>query len=237
MNKPLIGISTDYTDPLGTDECFSESTYHLKENYAEAVEAGGGIPILLPAIDDVSSLLDRIDALIISGGNFDIDPEFYGEAKKTTTRLINQKRTTFELALIREALERDLPLLGICGGQQALNVALGGTLIQDVLTEMGPGHHHELKAPNTHPVFINPDSKLHEILGESTIEVNSTHHQAIKKAGSSLTTVAFSDDGVIEGIEGKNREFCIGVQWHPESLFTEDDRWLKLFTALADAAG
>ncbi len=238
MNKPLIGISSDYTDAHDEDERFTESTYHLKESYIAAVEAGGGIPVIIPAVEDVPLLLDRIDGLVISGGNFDIDPSFYDQPKKTTTRTINSKRTKLELALICDAWNRNIPILGICGGEQAINVALGGTLIQDINAELGPGHHHEQTSPNTetsHTVMIDPDSKLHSILGESVLEVNSTHHQAIKKVPSSLKTVAFAEDGVIEGIEAKEKRFCIGVQWHPEALLTKNDRWLKLFTALAEA--
>lgn len=237
--KPLIGISTDYTDALDKDDGFTAATYHLKEAYVEAVEAGGGIPVLLPAIEDIPRLLDRMDGLVISGGNFDIDPVFYNEEKKTSTRLLNPKRTKLELALIREAIDRDLPLLGICGGEQALNVALGGTLMQDILTERGPGLNHEQGIPNTetsHTVSIDHNSRLYAILGESGIDVNSTHHQAIKNVGSTLLIAATSEDGIIEGIEAKNKRFCIGVQWHPEALFKKDNRWLKLFTALINAA-
>lgn len=239
MSKPLIGISSDYTDAHDEDERFSESTYHLKENYIAAVEAGGGIPVIIPAIEDTASVLDRIDGLVISGGNFDIDPTFYDQPKKTTTRTINTKRTKLELALICDAWNRNIPILGICGGEQAINVALGGTLIQDINAELGPGHNHEQKTPNTetsHTVMIDPGSILHNILGETVLEVNSTHHQAIKKVPSSLKTVAFAEDGVIEGIEAKEKHFCIGVQWHPEALYKKDDRWLKLFSALAESA-
>jgi putative glutamine amidotransferase len=239
MPKPLIGISTDYTDVLDKDERFSESTYHLKENYAAAVEAGGGIPVLLPAIDNISSLTGRIEGLVISGGNFDIDPCFYKEKKKTTTRSINLKRTKLELALICEAWNQNIPILGICGGEQALNVALGGTLLQDISSELGPGHQHEQTNPNTetsHSVFIDDNSQLYKIMGDTVFEVNSTHHQAIKKVAPSLKTVAFSEDGVIEAVEAKEKGFYIGVQWHPEALFKNDDRWLKLFSALVDAA-
>lgn len=239
MPKPLIGISTDYTDVLDKDERFSASTYHLKENYAAAVEAGGGIPVLLPAMDNISLLVDRIEGLVISGGNFDIDPCFYKEKKKTTTRSINSRRSKFELALICDAWNRNIPMLGICGGEQAINVALGGTLLQDILSELGPGRQHEQTAPNTetsHSVFIDDNSLLYKILGDTVLEVNSTHHQAIKKVAPSLKTVAFSEDGVIEAIEAKDKEFCIGVQWHPEALLNKDDRWLKLFSALVDAA-
>lgn len=240
MSKPLIGISSDYTDAHDEDERFTESTFHLKENYAASVEAGGGIPVIIPAIEDTASILDRIDGLIISGGNFDIDPTFYDQPKKTTTRTINTKRTELELALINQAWDRDIPLLGICGGEQAINVALGGTLIQDINAELGPGHHHEQTSRNTetsHTVMIDPDSKLYTILGETVLEVNSTHHQAIKKVPSSLKTVAFAEDGVIEGIEAPDKRFCIGVQWHPEALMRKNDCWLKLFNALVDAAG
>lgn len=239
MTKPLIGISTDYTDALEKDQRFSESTYHLKENYAAAVEAGGGIPVLLPAVANIPFLIDRIEGLVISGGNFDIDPCFYKEKKKATTRAINSKRTKFELALICEAWNRNIPILGICGGEQALNVALGGTLIQDILSELGPGHQHEQtnpKSETSHSVFIDDNSLLYKILGDTVFEVNSTHHQAIKKVAPSLKTVAFSEDGVIEAIEAKEKGFCIGVQWHPEVLFKEDDHWLKLFSTLVDAA-
>jgi putative glutamine amidotransferase len=238
MTKPLIGISTDYTDVLDKNEHFTESTYHLKENYVASVEAGGGIPVILPVIEDIPLLLDKIDGLVVSGGNFDIDPTFYDQPKKTTTRFINSKRTKLEIALICEAWNRNLPLLGICGGEQAMNVALGGTLIQDIPAELGPGHNHEQTGPNTetsHSVMIDPGSMLYKILGDSVFEVNSTHHQAVKKVGSSLTVAVFAEDGVIEGIEGENKRFCIGVQWHPEALLKKDDRWLKLFTSLADA--
>jgi len=210
--------------------------YALRENYAQAVARAGGLPMLLPhEAEQAADYLDRLDGVIVTGGAFDVDPALFGEATRHPTVKTKDRRTAFELALTRGALDRDLPLLGICGGQQLLNIVLGGTLIQHVPDEVPAALAHEQPNPRTEPghaVRLTPGTRLHRICGADEIAVNSTHHQAVKAVGGGVTVNAVAPDGVIEGIEVAGRRFCLGVQWHPEySVSSGDDRIFDAFVA------
>jgi putative glutamine amidotransferase len=159
--------------------------------------------------------------LVISGGNFDIHPSYYGEKPIREIGAIKEERTQFELEMTRLALKRDLPLLGICGGAQAINVVLGGSLYQDIAAQLPRASEHEQskkKAIGGHKVSIAHGTRLEKILQRRTLEVNTTHHQAVKAVGTGLVINATADDGVIEGIESSRHSFVLGVQWHPEVL-------------------
>ena len=234
MTRPVIGLTLDAEPPGGYS---GFPWYALRENYCGAIRAAGGLAMLLPhEVARAGDYLDRLDGVVVTGGAFDIDPALFGAAERHPTVTTKDRRTSFELALTRGALERDLPVLGICGGQQLLNVALGGTLIQHIPDEVAAALAHEQKTPRdqtSHPVAVVEGTRLHQIVGRAEIAVNSTHHQAVKTVGENLVVDAVAPDGVIEGIEDPRRRFCIGVQWHPEYRITAADS--ALFAAFIAA--
>ncbi len=236
MPRPVIGLTLD-AEPPGGYSAFP--WYALRENYAGAVDGAGGLAMLLPHEPErAEAYLDRLDGVIVTGGAFDIDPALFGASERHATVKTKDRRTQFELALTKGALARDLPVLGICGGQQLLAVALGGSLIQHIPDEVKDALVHEQKNPRdqtSHAVTVVDGTLLRRIVGAASIEVNSTHHQAVKTAGPSLVVDAIAPDGVIEGIEDPKRRFCLGVQWHPEYRITAADA--ALFAAFVAACG
>ena len=231
---PLIGITLDSEDPGGYSRF---PWYALRRNYADAVAGAGGLPVLLPHHPElVSATLDPLDGLVISGGAFDIDPALFGTDERHATVICKSLRTEFELALLLGALARDLPVLGICGGQQLLNVALGGTLIQHIPDAVAGALAHENGAPPDrpgHPVEVVAGTRLAAIVGTGPFPVNSTHHQAVKTVAPGCVVNARAADGVIEGIEVRSHRFRIGVQWHPEFGISPADA--ALFSAFIEA--
>jgi len=176
-----------------------------------------------------------IDGLIITGGAFDVDPAMFGASARHATVKTKERRTAFELAITRGAFARDLPVLGICGGQQLMNVVLGGTLIQHIPDEVGGALAHEQPNPRTEPghtVKVMKGTLLHRICAADELSVNSAHHQAAKDLGSGVVVDALAADGIIEGIEVPGKRFCLGVQWHPEySISTGDTKIFDAFIA------
>lgn len=235
MKTPVIGISLDSEDPGGYSKF---PWYAARENYCSAVARSGGLPILLPHETKLSErYLDCIDGLIVTGGNFDVDPTLFGATTRHETVKTKKRRTDFEISVAEGALERDMPLLGICGGQQLLHVVLGGTLIQHIPDEIENPLAHEQPNPRDEPgheVTILEGSKLHEIVGVDTLPVNSAHHQAARDEPKSLIVNALAPDGVIEGLEVPSKAFCIGVQWHPEFFISDGDK--RIFEAFVAAA-
>lgn len=217
---PAIAITADFAAANGP----SEATMFLAERYYRAVERAGALPVVLPPLASATAIgqaLDRFDGLIVSGGGFDIHPSYYGEKPIRQLGAIKAQRTEFELDIAAAALKRDLPLLGICGGEQALNVVLGGTLYQDIAAQLpNAGEHQqsEKKTRGGHRVRIADGTRLRAIVKQPSLEVNTTHHQAVKQLGKGLIADAIADDGVIEGIESTHHTFVLGVQWHPEVL-------------------
>lgn len=236
MTKPLIGITLDSEPPGGYSKF---PWYAARENYCGAVVRAGGVPILLPHETGlVEEYLATIDGLIVTGGNFDLDPALFGDAERHPTVRTKDRRTAFEMAMARGALERDLPVLGICGGQQLLHVALGGTLIQHIPDAIKGALAHEQPNPRDeagHTVSLREGTLLRRIVGTDTLAVNSAHHQAAGDEPAGVVVNAVAPDGVIEGIEAPARRFCIGVQWHPEFALSEGDT--RLFAAFVVAAG
>ena len=173
------------------------------------------------------AMLDRIDALIVTGGAFDVDPALYGDAALHPTVSLKAARTAAELALLHGALARDMPVLGICGGEQLLAVALGGTLIQHIPDSVAGALEHEQPNPRHQPghaITLVAGTRLARIVGTATMHVNSAHHQAVATVGPGAAVNAYAPDGVIEGIEDPHRRFVLGVQWHPEFLIDPGDR-------------
>lgn len=234
-SRPTIGITLDSEEPGGYSQL---PWYALRKNYGTAVARAGGLPVMLPHEPDLAAdYLERIDGLIVTGGAFDVDPALFGAATRHAAVTLKTRRTEFELAMVKGALDKDMPILGICGGQQLLNVALGGTLIQHIPDEVPGCLAHEQSNPRTEPghdVDLVAGTKLAGIAGQARIAVNSSHHQAVKDVAPGCVADAVAPDGVIEGIEDPRRRFCIGVQWHPEYDLGPADA--ALFAALVEAS-
>ena len=232
---PVIGLTLDAEAPGGYSKF---PWYALRRNYCDAVAAAGALPVALPHVQaPAEAYLDAIDGLIVTGGAFDVDPGLYGESGRHESMSLKPGRTEAELALLRGALARDMPVLGICGGEQLLAVALGGTLIQHIPDAIEAAIAHEQPNPRNEPgheIAIVPATRLAAIVGTATMQVNSAHHQAVRAPGPRLVVNATAPDGVIEGVEAPTHRFCIGVQWHPEFLIDPGDA--RLLAAFADAA-
>lgn len=235
MAQPVIGLTLDSEPPGGYSK--THPWYALRENYCSAVVAAGGLPILLPhEVEHAADYLGMIHGMIVTGGAFDVDPALFGATARHQSVTTKDRRTAFEFAIAKGAVEADKPVLGICGGQQLLNVVLGGTLIQHIPDEVPNALAHEQPNPRTEPghkVAIARGSLLHRIVEADELAVNSAHHQAVKDVAPGMAVDATAPDGVIEGIEDPRRRFCIGVQWHPEYGLSEGDK--RLFTAFIAA--
>ena len=237
--RPNIGITPD----VEAEQVPSQPpSYQLKTAYAEAVMRAGGLPLILPYAEEqgcIDSYLDRISGLIVTGGAFDVSPALYGETPRAGLGALKEGRTAFEAALVRGALQRGLPLLGICGGMQLLNVVAGGTLIQDIPSEVPRAAQHEQtheRSRPQHPVEVKDGTLLAELLGKGQLMVNSTHHQAVGKPGKEVVVSALASDGIIEAIELRSHPFAIGVQWHPELLIHSIPLHLGLYRGLVNRA-
>ena len=236
MPRPvIIGLTLDSEKPGGYSKF---PWYAIRENYCGAVVRAGGLPILLPhEPEQATRYLDLIDGLIVTGGAFDVDPALFGAEARHDSVTTKDRRTAFELAITRAALGADKPVLGICGGQQLLNVALGGTLVQHIPDEIARPLAHEQPNPRNEPghdVTVTPGTILHGITGTGRFAVNSAHHQAVKTVGPGVVIDAVAPDGVIEGIELPGKRFCIGVQWHPEfEISPPDEAIFRAFVAAA----
>ncbi len=214
-------------------------------DYVEGVAEAGGVPVVLPPVVEpwaAEALLEGIDGLLLSGGS-DLDPGYYGEKRVPELGVTVPERDAFEIALLEHALRRKIPIFGICRGMQILNVALGGTLYQDLPTQMDHmvllGHRQETpKWQPTHEVHVDGDSKVAGIIGTAELKVNSYHHQAVKDLASGLVAVASSPDGVIEAVESTDlsKRWMIGVQWHAEAMRDAGPEHRKLFEAHVLAA-
>lgn len=216
---PLIGISSG----------FSPTKISVNTTYADAVRLAGGIPVVLPLVRDeetAAALIKAVDAVIMTGGE-DIDPLFFGEEHLPGLGDVNAPRDTSDVLLIKAALAARKPLLGICRGEQVINVVLGGTLYQDLPSQVGgPLHHRQTvdATQATQTISIEPGSRLAGILGTTMLEVNSFHHQAVKDIAPGLTVVArTAEDGVVEAYEGIRGYNVIGVQFHPEAFAQAGD--------------
>jgi putative glutamine amidotransferase len=234
VRRPVIGVTAG-------PSAHSPEWFAVRDDYVRAVEKAGALPMVLAPgpLDHVPDLLARLDGLLLSGGS-DLDPAHYGEAPHDTVEDVSPERDAFELTLSREALARDIPLLAICRGHQVLNVATGGTLVQDIPSQVPGALDHDPARERwepAHDVRILPGTRLREILGTDRVAVNSIHHQSIKTAGHGLVVSACAvGDDVIEAVEAPGRRFVIGVQWHPEAFWDQQRDFQPLFAALVHAS-
>ena len=239
--KPLIGLTP--TPELLNQEHGTFRRHALSDNYSMSVEAAGGMPVMLPAhIEDIPGLLDNLDAVIITGGG-DIDPARYGKDPHEKTGDIDSQRDHFEIAIVHEAIRRNMPILGICRGLQILNVALGGTLKQDLADEF-PSEvqhrqqddqiHHEI--PSQKAMLTPGDHLLRSMVDGDVIEVNTFHHQGIDILAESLVPMATTDDGLIEAVYHSGLTHGMAVQWHPEMLASTREDAAAIFRSLTQAA-
>ncbi|HEX5781341.1 MAG TPA: gamma-glutamyl-gamma-aminobutyrate hydrolase family protein [Solirubrobacteraceae bacterium] len=242
--RPLIGVTTSEVrrkqkaQPLPQGDR-PQPEIVLGVVYARAVEQAGGAPVVLPPVfeEDVESLVDHLSGICLSGGP-DLDPATYGADRHEKLGPVEPELDAFELAVVRRADERGLPILGICRGAQVLNVARGGTLHQHVpdVSDGSVAHRQtESGRETTHPIKIEQGSRLAGIVGPGDLEVNAFHHQAVDRLGRGLRAVAWAPDGIVEGIEDDGDALYLGVQWHVETL-THLTRHARLFEWLVDAA-
>jgi putative glutamine amidotransferase len=233
-SRPVVGLTLDAEPPGGYSRY---AWYALRCNYADSIAEAGGLPLALPHHPELAeSYLDLIDALVVTGGAFDVDPALYGGGASHASVTLRPGRTAAEHALLLGALARDMPILGVCGGEQLLAVALGGTLIQHIPDVLPNALEHEQKTPRHEPghtIAICPGTLLARIVGAPTMAVNSAHHQAVLTPGPGVVINATAPDGIIEGIEDPSRRFCLGVQWHPEFTIDPGDR--RILAALIAA--
>ena len=242
MNKPIIGVTPDFNAGNRKDMGGKEPTYFLRARYMKAIEDAGGIPVVLPLLSNRAGwrqVVAHVHGLLVTGSGSDLAPELYGERQRHKFARMSRERATMELGIAKAAYRADVPMLGICGGMQSINVALGGTLYQDIAAQLKTPIDHLPSPPATktsQSVQIAPGSLLRRIAGKARMDVNSSHHQSIKKVASNLAQTAVAPDGVIEAIEAPDRAFILGVQWHPEFLYERDPVERRLFTALVRAA-
>lgn len=238
MTRPLIGITCG-TSAL--DKSAKNPQDRLNLAYSRAVWEAGGAPVVLPNLEEEearAALLARVDGLLLSGG-YDVCPALYGEETLNETVEIDALRDRTELPLIREALHRDLPLFAICRGIQTLNVALDGTLYQDIPAQQpGPIRHSqsEPRPTPTHSVSIEAGSLFARLAGDTAMRVNSFHHQALRDVAAGLTVTAWAEDGIIEAVEDSRARFLLGVQFHPEEMVGGCEKARRLFRAFVEAA-
>lgn len=238
--KPLIGCMA-YRKTAA--QASPTPLFGLPSAYVEAVAAAGGAPVLIPlGLDEAAlrAILSRLDGLLLTGGG-DIAPEHYGSDRPDLIHDIDPDRDRVEMFLAREAMAQNKPMLAICRGHQMLNVALGGTLYEDVLETMPLAIKHDFfgelpRNYQAHQVTISPESKLANLIGRQAVTVNSLHHQGIRDLAPSLVATAYAPDGLIEGVESPEHPFAVGVQWHPENLVHDDPAMLDLFRGLVRAA-
>ncbi|MDC1184663.1 gamma-glutamyl-gamma-aminobutyrate hydrolase family protein [Alphaproteobacteria bacterium] len=223
MKSPIIGITLDYEENGGYSKF---PWYAIRENYLSCLHKFGAIPFPLFHQNSVNDyFLKTLDGLVITGGNFDINPSLYSE-NTNGSRNIKNKRTNFEIEIFKKFLKTSKPILGICGGEQLMNVATGGDLIQDINASIDTDVEHEQTNPRnevSHEVTIKSNSKLFQIINKDEIKVNSAHHQSVNKTGENFIASALASDEIIEAIEHIQHPWCLGIQWHPEFLITDAD--------------
>lgn len=218
--KPVIGI---------TARVEKDQTYTLDPVYAKAILQSGGLPLIVPIVDeeDIPLLCERLDGLIVTGGG-DINPTLYDEEPHPSLGAVYPGSDEYEKELITEFLKLDKPFMGMCRGLQMLNITLGGTNYQDLEAEFeGKLYQHlqlAMRTHRTHSVELEEDSRLYDIMGVKKFHVNSFHHQGVRKVSDKLRVAARAADGLVEALESDNHQFVLGIQWHPEEFALQDDQ-------------
>jgi putative glutamine amidotransferase len=242
--RPVIGIATQTLPAVAGER---QACWLMGHSYVEELRKVGAIPWLIPLLphdpETLHEIFDRLDGVFITGG-VDVDPANYGEAKSPLCGTTDPDRDAVEIALLRHALGRKLPVFAVCRGIQILNVACGGTLYQDVTTQVPAALKHDYfptpQSPSrkylAHDVTVKPGSRLGHILQGAVVPVNSMHHQAIKTLAPNLVPTAYAPDGIIEGVEGADGPYLVAVQWHPEELTDSHPGMARLFTSFVEAA-
>lgn len=239
MLRPLIGITTYKRKS-------EETGWQYDVSYAQnalAIEAAGGLPVLIPAalsLESLRALYERLDGVMLPGGG-DVDPAHYQQEAHPAVNRIDEDRDRTEMTLTRWAVADDVPLFGICRGIQVMNVALGGTLVQDIPSQIQTDLKHDIpndlpRSTRLHGVTIDETSRLARILGTTRTQVNSLHHQAVGKAAPAAQITARADDGIIEALELPDKQFVLAVQWHPEDMMADDEAMHRIFTEFVEAA-
>ncbi len=229
--KPIIAILA---------EVDSERNTGVRNTYIRAIEQSGGVPVLIPYIDStevIEALAEKMDGFLFSGG-CDIDPARYGEKRALACGRIESNRDALEFKVFDAVIKKSKPMIGICRGAQLINVALGGTLYQDIPTEVKNHICHEQTEPKdmpSHGVRVFRDTPLFSLTGAERIRANSFHHQAVKKVGNGLSVMAISDDDIIEALYMPEHRYLRAYQWHPERLYLSDECNKKIFDDLVDA--
>ncbi len=242
MGKPIIGVTPDYNSGNRKDMGGKEPTYFLRARYIQAIQEAGGVPLVLPLVSSHANhklLLQRLDGLLVTGSGSDLAPKHYGEKKRYAFQNMSEERAELELGLSKLAFQLHVPTLGICGGMQSMNVALGGTLIQDIPAQSPSKIEHLQKTSAekmVHGIDIKAKTLLRKIVKKSSIPVNSSHHQSVKTVPSLCCVSAMAPDGIIEAIEAGDHPFWLGVQWHPEFLYRHHAVQKRLFSAFVKAA-
>jgi putative glutamine amidotransferase len=244
MRRPVIGIATQTLPGIVGER---PNCWIMGHRYVEALRESGAVPWLIPLMphdpETMQEIFQRLDGVFLTGG-VDVDPSRYGETKSALCGTTDPDRDAIELMLLDYAMKQHLPVLAVCRGIQIVNVALGGTLYQDVSAQVPATMKHDYfptavspsRSYLAHEISVAHGSRLAEILGESVVPVNSMHHQAIKDLGHGLVPTAHAPDGIIEGVEGTNGQYLIGVQWHPEELAQTQPGMRRLFTSFISAA-
>lgn len=243
--KPLIGVTTYFVEAyeFGKDRIRGRKDQDMMMSamdYSQSIQEAGGIPVAIAPLDSkeyLDDIIDKLDGLVLTGGG-DVDPIHYGEAHKKNLGRIEVRRDALEMHLLERALEKGIPVLGICRGLQLINVYFGGTLIQDIPTEYKTELNHSAlcasKSSFVHKVKLKGKSVIADCFGEGSVYVNSLHHQMINQLGKGLVAVAHSEDGIIEAIELKNNPKVFAVQWHPEMMAMKHSQQMSIFDKFID---